>query len=117
MGGTRTPPVDATASTAAGEGGRIAQPAHHRYRDDAGCRHVGRGAAADRAEQAAGQDGDLGRAAPEMPGQRERQIDEETPGAARLQKRTEHDEDHENARLTGASPIRRCRRVTGRPRR
>ena len=79
----------------AGVGGREARALHGGDGHGAGGQHVGDDAARHHAEQAAGEDADLGRAAAERAAQREGEIDEELAGPRHHQGGAEHQEaDH-----------------------
>jgi hypothetical protein len=67
-----------------GERRPVADTLHHRDRDHASRRDVGRRAAADRAEQPAGHDRDLRGAAAQVACRRHRERDEEASRAGRL---------------------------------
>ena len=64
-----------------GEGGPVADPLHHGDREDAVHHDVGHAAPRDRAEERAGEDGDLGGAAHQTAGQRGGEPDEEVADA------------------------------------
>ena len=65
---------------------------HHRDGEVAGGDGVGDGAAGDRPEQAARDDGHLGRSANFLPDRRKRKVDEKTLGSARFEEGAKNDE-------------------------
>ena len=74
----------------AGIGGAEAAFFHHGNGHGAGGQHVGNDRAGHHAEQAAGENADLGGAAAKRAAQRERKIDEELAGAGHHQRGAEH---------------------------